>query len=148
MNKMTRIIASGTGLEPPVKMPPLVAAYFITAITWLVLGIGIGIYMSVSENFLLRPVHAHVNLLGWVTNALFGCFFWLRGGRSRRREWMGFIMFNAGALLLLVGLTALLNGITGVKPVMPIGTVLVALGIVQMVAVIVANSMPTPAIAE
>jgi hypothetical protein len=34
---------------------------------YLLLGMAMGIAMGATENFALRPVHAHVNLLGWVT---------------------------------------------------------------------------------
>lgn len=39
------------------------------------IGIGMGIYMGISEDFALRPVHVHVNLLGWVSCALFALVY-------------------------------------------------------------------------
>lgn len=38
----------------------------------LVAGVCLGIYMGLSHDFALTPVHAHVNLLGWASLALFG----------------------------------------------------------------------------
>ena len=40
-----------------------------------VVGIGLGLYMSATNDFAWHPVHAHLNLLGWVTLALFGLFY-------------------------------------------------------------------------
>ena len=42
---------------------------------YLLVGMVMGIVMGATENFALRPVHAHVNLLGWVGLALAACVF-------------------------------------------------------------------------
>lgn len=120
-------------------MPPLTAAHLVFGIAWLVAGVGLGIHMAASQDFLLRPVHAHANLVGWATNALFGCFYWLRGGPARRCEWLGCAAFNFGGAMMLAGLSHAL--ITDTKPVavMGIGTLLLAAGVLQMVVAIVRN---------
>jgi cbb3-type cytochrome oxidase subunit 1 len=41
----------------------------------LVVGVGMGIYMAVTHDFQLSPVHAHVNLVGWVSLSLFGIVY-------------------------------------------------------------------------
>jgi hypothetical protein len=33
-----------------------------------------GILMAIAQDFTLAPAHAHLNLLGWVTMALYGLF--------------------------------------------------------------------------
>ena len=38
-------------------------------------GMAFGIYMSAIQNFELAPAHAHNNLLGWVTMALYGFYY-------------------------------------------------------------------------
>ncbi|HVY33766.1 MAG TPA: hypothetical protein VG960_05030 [Caulobacteraceae bacterium] len=38
-------------------------------------GMGLGVWMGKSENFTLAPVHAHINLLGWVSMVLYGLFY-------------------------------------------------------------------------
>lgn len=121
-------------------MPPLAAAHLVTGIAWLVVGVSIGIYMSVGRDFQLRPVHAHANLLGWVTNAIFGCFYWLRGGTARLSNWLGYFAFNLGNATLLTGLTLILLEGDAPAPIMPIGTVLVAGSILQMVFAIAGNA--------
>lgn len=38
-------------------------------------GMGLGLYMGASEDWTLRPVHVHVNLLGWVSCALYALVY-------------------------------------------------------------------------
>ena len=38
-------------------------------------GMMLGEYMGANNDFTLAPLHAHINLLGWVTLALFGTFY-------------------------------------------------------------------------
>ena len=38
-------------------------------------GVGLGYWMGVTEQFGLMPVHAHINLLGWVSMFLYGLFY-------------------------------------------------------------------------
>jgi hypothetical protein len=44
---------------------------FLAALA-LSIGVGMGIYMGIAHDFSLAPVHAHMNLLGWASLALFG----------------------------------------------------------------------------
>jgi hypothetical protein len=36
---------------------------------------GGGIFMAIAQDFTLAPAHAHLNLLGWVSMALYGLFY-------------------------------------------------------------------------
>lgn len=46
---------------------------FITAaLPCLLVGETMGIWMGMAQDFMLAPVHAHLNLLGWVTLAAYG----------------------------------------------------------------------------
>jgi cbb3-type cytochrome oxidase subunit 1 len=36
---------------------------------------GLGVWMGKTENFTLSPVHAHINLLGWVSMLLYGLVY-------------------------------------------------------------------------
>ncbi|MBD1547746.1 hypothetical protein [Roseibium aggregatum] len=51
--------------------------FFFTAIIYVIAGMAFGIHMSVVQDFALAPAHAHLNLLGWVTMALFGIYYHL-----------------------------------------------------------------------
>ena len=47
-------------------------AFFITGALWLLVGMGLGMYMGANENFTLAPLHAHIDLVGFVLMTLFG----------------------------------------------------------------------------
>jgi hypothetical protein len=38
-------------------------------------GMGLGVWMGATENFQLAPVHAHINLLGWVSMLIYGLVY-------------------------------------------------------------------------
>jgi cbb3-type cytochrome oxidase subunit 1 len=40
-----------------------------------VVGMSLGCYMGMKENFTLAPAHAHINLLVWVSMTLYGLFY-------------------------------------------------------------------------
>ena len=42
------------------------------SVVYLFVGMCLGVYMGASEDFTLRPVHAHVNLLGWALLSVAG----------------------------------------------------------------------------
>lgn len=50
-------------------------AFLRLAVLFALIGVGIGYYMGATHNFVAAPVHAHVNLLGWVSMFLHGLFY-------------------------------------------------------------------------
>jgi len=50
-----------------------------------VVGISLGIYMAITHDFQLAPVHAHVNLIGFVSLSLFGIVYKIYPELQRRR---------------------------------------------------------------
>ncbi|HYD89349.1 MAG TPA: hypothetical protein VEA80_17855 [Vitreimonas sp.] len=46
--------------------------FITTALLCLLVGESLGIWMGVAHDFTFAPVHAHLNLLGWVTLAAYG----------------------------------------------------------------------------
>lgn len=51
--------------------------FVATAALYVTIGMVWGIVMSASGDHTLAPAHAHLNLLGWVTMALFGIYYHL-----------------------------------------------------------------------
>ncbi|PJE27701.1 hypothetical protein SAMN06297129_0342 [Pseudooceanicola antarcticus] len=51
--------------------------FFVAAALCGLIGMGWGIQMSASGNHLLSPAHAHLNLIGWVSMAIFGTYYHL-----------------------------------------------------------------------
>ncbi len=47
-------------------------SFLLLAATSLLVGVAMGIWMGIAHDFQFAPVHAHLNLLGWASLALFG----------------------------------------------------------------------------
>ena len=105
------------------------------AVVYLILGISLGIAMGASQNFTLRPVHAHVNLLGWTTMALAGLIYSVfpKAGESRLAR-LHFWMLNLALPVMMVALTMLLLGHMAIAPVLAISEIIGALAIVAFAA--------------
>ena len=68
---------------------------FVAAALMALTGMGLGMYMAIAEDFTLAPAHAHLNLLGWVTVALYGLY---HRGVARACNRLAWIQTGAGAL--------------------------------------------------
>jgi len=101
------------------------------AVLYLVLGISVGIGMGASQNFTLRPVHAHINLLGWTTMALAGLIYSVfpQAGASRLAR-VHFWLLNLALPVMMVALSLLLFGMTAIAPVLAISEIIGAVAIV------------------
>jgi len=85
---------------------------FIVGAAAALVGMGLGIAMGITQDFTLSPVHAHINLLGWVSMLLYGLYYRGVGEQVGRLAWvqvtaaaLGFVSMTAGLALLLSGLT-------------------------------------------
>lgn len=105
------------------------------AVLYLILGISLGIAMGASQNFTLRPVHAHVNLLGWTTMALAGLIYSVfpQAGASRLAR-VHFWLLNLALPVMMGALSMLLLGHVAVAPVLAIAEITGALAIVAFAA--------------
>ncbi len=60
--------------------------YFLSvAILQALVGMGLGIYMGITGDYTLAPAHAHNNLLGWVSMAIFGLYYAIAGEVAAKR---------------------------------------------------------------
>ena len=91
-------------------MSRITTAFFAAAVLYALAGISLGIFMGASHDFTLRPLHAHINLLGWASLALMGAFYGLAGDRAPARlAWTNFAVSNLGNLGLLSALYVIVN---------------------------------------
>jgi cbb3-type cytochrome oxidase subunit 1 len=44
-------------------------------VLFALIGMGLGVWMGKTEDFQLQAVHAHINLLGWVSMVLYGLVY-------------------------------------------------------------------------
>ena len=78
------------------------------AATAALCGMGLGIFMATSQDFTLMPAHAHLNLLGWVSMALYGLYYRGAALLRVRLAWIQAGVATAGFLTMTGALAALL----------------------------------------
>jgi hypothetical protein len=89
-----------------------------------------GLVMGAHEDFTMAPAHAHLNLLGWATTALYGTFYALtRETLSPRLAWANFVFSAAGVLTMVPALALTLTGHPGLGPAIGIGGMLALIGL-------------------
>jgi hypothetical protein len=79
--------------------------FFVAGIVFVLLGMILGMWMGMREDFLYKDVHAHLNLLGFVTNFIYGLYY--RGDRDAERTMLPKIQFwcaIAGMIIITPGI--------------------------------------------
>jgi hypothetical protein len=85
--------------------------FFVLGILYALIGMGLGTYMGISQDFLLAPVHAHINLVGWATHFLFGLYYRgdpasAKGALPEAHFWCAAL----GGILLPIGIIGAVTG--------------------------------------
>lgn len=110
-------------------MSRLSTAFFGAAVLYALAGMILGIVMGATQDFTMRPLHAHINLLGWAGLALMGAFYGVAGARAPTRlGWTVFAIGNLGNLLLLSQLYKIVHGKPPIVPALMAGEILVVVG--------------------
>jgi hypothetical protein len=89
-------------------MPRVSLWFFAVAPVYVLIGMGFGIFMGSTQDFTLAPAHAHLNLIGWVTMALYGTFYALAREASQKLAWTVFWLNNAAAAIMFPSLSVVL----------------------------------------
>jgi hypothetical protein len=111
-------------------MPRLSEYYFRAAILFLIAGISIGIHMSISQNHNVIGAHAHINLLGWVTSAIFGAYYALNPAKAAGRlPLLQFAIYVLGVIVMGVSLYLMLAGNTALEPVVATSSIITFIGV-------------------
>ena len=112
-------------------MPRISAAFFLFGIFSLLVGMLLGMHMGAKEDMTLAAAHAHINLVGWATMALYGTFYTLT--RHSKLLWLpriNFVLSTLGTIVMIGFLVMFLNSARDPKyvPGMISGEVLTLLG--------------------
>jgi hypothetical protein len=111
-------------------MPRISEYYFRAAILFLLVGISIGIHMSISQNHNVIGAHAHINLLGWVTSALFGGYYALNPAKAAGRlPMLQFAVYTLGVVIMGFSLYLLLAGNVGMTPIVAASSLITFAGV-------------------
>lgn len=98
------------------------------AVIYFLIGVSLGMAMAGSHNFKFTAVHAHINLLGWVSLALFGLFYKAvpAAEQSRLAHWH-FWLYNIALPIQMISLAMFIAGNAGVETVVAISSAVVVL---------------------
>jgi len=126
-------------------MPRISAAFFAVGVLCVLTGMGFGMWMGAHQDFTAAPAHAHLNLVGWVTMALYGTFYALTQNYSLKLAWIQFAISTLGILVMIPSLfLLLLNGNDPkFEPGITAGSILVFLGML-LFAVAVFKELTRP----
>jgi hypothetical protein len=107
------------------------------AVLYLIAGVGLGLYMAASNNHTMFPVHAHLNLLGWVTLALFGLFYRLvPAATGTKLAKLHFWLYVPAHFVQMMLLALFFLGFAAVEPALGAVSMLVGVAIVMFAVVV------------
>lgn len=108
-------------------------SFVLAGTVFLVIGIGFGIYMGASGKHDFAPLHAHVNLLGFVLSMVFALTYrsFPDMGGSRLAGFHFWLHVIPSAVLLVMLFLLMSGSITeaGMVPIAPIAEILVLVGV-------------------
>lgn len=111
-------------------MPRISDWYFKAAIVFLAAGIALGIYMAISRSHEAMGAHAHINLLGWVTSAIFGGYFALNPAKAEGLlPRVQFGIYTVGVIVMTVSLYFVLLGNVGLEMLVAAGSLITFAGV-------------------
>lgn len=115
----------------------LARRFFRHSVIYILIGISIGIYMAASHSYTLAPAHAHLNLLGFVSMAIYGFFYrvYPAAANDRLANWH-FWTANIGVVGLIGALIPYLLGIKAAEPFTAAFSFVVLLGMILFTIVV------------
>ena len=118
------------------------------AAVYLAIGVTMGVVMGITHQFVLAPVHAHINLLGWASLGIMGVVYRVYpAAAATRLARVHFWIHNVALPVFMLGLGFALTGHEAAMPVAIAGALTVAIGILVFVANIFMTIRPADATA-
>ena len=79
--------------------------FILMAVVYAVLGMVLGLWMGANEDMTHTPVHAHINLVGWASMALFGLIYraWPRLAETSLAK-LHFVIMAIGTPIMISGI--------------------------------------------
>jgi hypothetical protein len=115
--------------------------YLVWALSYAVIGMGLGIVMAATHNHAQQGAHTHILLVGFVASLVYGVIhkLWLSGGKTPRLARAQFVAHQAGASAMVVGLLLLYGEVVPaahVDPILAIASITVLLGALLMLLMV------------
>lgn len=117
------------------------SAWLKLAVVYFIVGVGFGLHMAKSGNHGMYPVHAHINLLGWVSMALFalvGRSFPAVAGSTLGKA--HFWLYNLALPVNMATLFMYLGGNEAVEPVLGMASMALGLSILLFALNVLKNA--------
>jgi hypothetical protein len=107
--------------------------FLVIGSLYLLVGITFGMYMGGSGDHSFTPLHAHINLVGFVLMSLFGILYHLFPSMAKNMlARVHFWLHQVGSLVLVIMLFLLLSGRIGesaMAPIAPIAEAAILIGV-------------------
>ena len=101
------------------------------AVVYFVVAVILGVVMGASGDHTLFPVHAHLNLLGWVSAAIIGLLYnQYPQMAANKLAHIQFWLYNITLPVLMITLASLLKGNFAIEPVVGICSVVLGIAVV------------------
>ena len=108
------------------------------------LGMFWGIQMSISGDHMLAGAHAHLNLVGWVTLALFGVYYAMTPSAAASfLAKIHFVLAVAGVVVMVPGIAIVVTG--GTEAFAAAGSMLTAASMLVFLYTVFKNGLGKPA---
>lgn len=108
------------------NMRDIAFVFFLSAVLCVLVGMGWGIQMAISQDHRLGGAHAHLNLVGWTTMALFGLYYHVTPQAAA--NWLAKLHAGTailGVLVMVPGISVAIT--TGVPTLAAVGAILTTL---------------------
>ena len=107
------------------------------AVIYALVAMLLGIVMGISQDHSQMPTHAHLNLVGWVSMAIYALVYRQYPSASQSRLALAhFWVANVGAVLLNVGVYGLMAGTAALEPVAIVGSLITILGMLIFASIV------------
>ncbi|MBP7371100.1 MAG: hypothetical protein KA902_06630 [Arenimonas sp.] len=115
--------------------------WFKMAALYFLCGVGLGLHMAMSGIITMHAVHAHLNLLGWVSMTLFGLIYQRFPAMSESKlASVHFWIYNLAFPVQMVTLYMYFSGNTGIEPVLGIASTALGVSVLLFVVNVFKNA--------
>jgi hypothetical protein len=124
-------------------MPRIANHFFKAAVVFLLIGIMMGLQMSISGEHNVIGAHAHTNLLGWVTMAIFGGYYAVNPAKAETRlATIHFWSYIASVAVMTPSLYLLYLGYAAFEPPLAIASIGAFLSVVVFALIVFTTAEP------
>ncbi|ETI67624.1 hypothetical protein [Neobacillus vireti] len=110
------------------------------SVVYFVIGVCIGMYMSMTQKFTFTPVHVHINLLGWMSMGMAGLIYVAFPSAAKTvLAKVHFWIHNISLPIMMIGLAFLVSGTESAEPAVATGGTLMVIGIILFAINIIKN---------